>query len=131
MVKAHGRDGLAALLDRRLELTRCFTDLVDASPHLVRFHEPDLTAVAFGYLPRGRRDPEAFDRANEHVHRARLERGEWYFHRVGLRDPGVLRRGARLQTLRCVGCNRRTTPAHLRAALDEVIRLGREFDDVT
>jgi hypothetical protein len=48
-----------------------------------------------------------------------------------MRDPGVLRRGARLQTLGFVDCNRRTTPAHLRAALDEVIRLGREFDDVT
>jgi L-2,4-diaminobutyrate decarboxylase len=131
-VRARGRDGLAAVMDRRLELTRCLVDLVDASPHLVRFNEPDLTAVAFAYLPRdldrSDPDPDALDRVNERVHRALLERGEWYFHRVGLRDPGVLRRGARLRVLRFVGCNQRTTPDHLRAALDEVVRLGRRFD---
>ncbi|WP_146174054.1 hypothetical protein [Saccharothrix carnea] len=45
-----------------------------------------------------------------------------------VRDPGVVRRDARLHVLRFVGCNQHTTAAHLRAALDEVVRLGRRLD---
>ncbi len=132
MMRAHGREGLSALLDRRLQLTRCFTDLVDASPHLVRFNEPDLTAVAFAYLPRdlnrAHPDLDALDRVNERIHRALLDREDWHFHRVALRDPGVMRRGARLRVMRFIGCNQRTTETHLRAALDQVVRLGLQFD---
>ncbi|HEX2132198.1 MAG TPA: pyridoxal-dependent decarboxylase [Actinophytocola sp.] len=131
-IRAHGREGLAARVDHRLDLTRRFTDLVDASPRLLRLHEPDMTAVAFLYLPHdfdpSRPDLKALDRVNAAIHDALLERGDWYFHRFALHDAGTIRRGAELHPLRFAASNHRTTPEHLRAALDEVIRLGRHFE---
>ncbi|MFF2040884.1 pyridoxal phosphate-dependent decarboxylase family protein [Kitasatospora sp. NPDC058170] len=132
MIKAYGRAGLAAMIDRRLATTRRFTELVDASPRLVRLNEPDLTAVAFMYIPTGTDqaapDVERINAVNKAIHRRMLDEGTWHLHQFTLPDDGTFRAGAILHPLRFMGQNLRIEDHHLTGLLDYVTALGREFE---
>lgn len=133
MMRAHGRTGLAEMMDRRLGITQAFAGLVDAHPQLLRLNEPDMTAVVFLYLPRGT-DPQRPDIArvnaiNTAIHRELLDEGLWHFHTFSLPDDyGRLERGATLHPLRFMGNNQRITETHMRDALDYVTAIGRRLD---
>lgn len=132
MMRARGRAGLAAMADHRLDTVAAFTDLVDAEPRLIRLHEPDLTAVVFAYRPAGH-DPHAPDvdrlnKVNKAIHKELLREGRWYLHQFSMPDAGRIARGAEVWPLRFLGGNARTTPAHLAALVDEVLRLGHAHD---
>ncbi|MGV9266702.1 pyridoxal phosphate-dependent decarboxylase family protein [Kitasatospora sp. NPDC003701] len=132
MIKAYGRAGLAAMIDQRLATTRRFTELVDASPHLVRLNEPDLTAVAFMYLPTGTEpgapDVERINAVNKAIHERMLAEGAWHLHQFTLPDDGMFRAGAVLHPLRFMGQNLRIEERHLTGVLDYVTALGRELE---
>ncbi|MFE4971512.1 pyridoxal phosphate-dependent decarboxylase family protein [Kitasatospora sp. NPDC056651] len=127
-VKTHGRSGLAAMVERRLDTTSRFIELVDASPRLLRLNDPDLTAVAFMYIPTDvdLTDPDIdrINKANQAIHRRMLAEGAWHLHQFSLPDRGTLRRGATLYPLRFMGQNLRIEERHLTGVLDYVIALG-------
>jgi L-2,4-diaminobutyrate decarboxylase len=135
MIKAYGRSGLATMMDQRLATTRRFADLVDSSPQLLRLNDPDLTAVAFLYLPTDTDpldpDMERINQVNQALHARMLELGVWHLHQFSLPDPGVLRRGALLYPLRFAGQNLRIEGRHLTGVLDHVLELGRECEQST
>ncbi len=137
MMRHHGREGLARIIADRIAARKVFVSLLDSNPRLLRMHEPDLTAVAFVYLPRGvqaarasARDVEVTNRVNEAIHDALLEQGRWFLHQFGLPDDeGRLRRGALVRPLRFLAGNSRVTTSHLRQALDAVVTWGRTFEE--
>lgn len=135
-MRAHGRTGLAALVDRRLDLTARCAQLIDEHPRLLRLNDPDLTAVVFVYLPAGY-DPEhpdvvavnAVNAVNAAIHARMLDEGAWYLHQFTLPDAqGRIQPGAVLRPLRFVGCNARITEQHLVDVLDYVVDLGTGID---
>lgn len=55
MVLAHaGRNGLAALVNRHVDLARRLAELVDAAPDLERMAPVELSVVCFRYVPPGK-----------------------------------------------------------------------------
>jgi L-2,4-diaminobutyrate decarboxylase len=129
MMRAHGRAGLADLMAQRLDITRQFVELVDADPRLQRLHDPDLTAVAFCFLPSDHDalapDIERLAAINRRIHQRILSEGQWHFHQFSLPDDtGTIKRGATLRPLRFMATNPRITPDDLRRALDYVTTLG-------
>jgi L-2,4-diaminobutyrate decarboxylase len=127
--------GLAAACDPHL--SSLLAGIADYDSITVELHEPDLTAVAFVYLPRGVRPGRASDRDVEHVNRVNkaihdtlLDEGTWFLHQFGLPDDeGHLRRGALIRPLRFLAGNTRVTATHLREALKTVIALGRTHEE--
>lgn len=130
MMRAHGRRGLADIMRRRLITTRTFTGLVDDSPRLLRLNDPDMTAVAFVYLPADhdprRPDVDRINTVSKAIHARVLEEGRWHFHQFSIPDDtGRVRRGETLYPLRFMGNNQRITEGHMRDALAYVTGLGR------
>ncbi|MFE4516229.1 pyridoxal phosphate-dependent decarboxylase family protein [Kitasatospora sp. NPDC056783] len=131
-VKAYGRSGLAAMVERRLDTTRRFTELVDASPRLLRLNDPDLTAVAFMYVPTDvdpvAPDVDRINQVNQAIHARMLAEGAWHLHQFSLPDGGFFCRGATLYPLRFMGQNLRIEERHLIGVLDHVTALGRDCE---
>jgi L-2,4-diaminobutyrate decarboxylase len=133
-LRSQGRQGLTRMMDERLDRTETFTKVVDASSRLVRVHNPDLTAVAFCYLPRdihpGRAseaDVERLNEVNRAIHRRLMDEGRWHLHQFTIPDDyGHIRRGAVLAPLRFMSINPRITNGHMAEVLDYVTRLGEE-----
>ncbi|MFJ3904204.1 hypothetical protein [Streptomyces sp. NPDC090025] len=117
----------------RLITTRTFTGLVDDSPRLLRLNDPDMTAVAFLYLPvdHDPRQPDV-DRINalgKRIHARILAEGRWHFHQFSLPDDtGRVSLGATLHPLRFMGNNQRITESHMRDALAYVTGLGHALE---
>ncbi|MET7305321.1 pyridoxal-dependent decarboxylase [Embleya sp. NPDC005575] len=132
MMRARGRAGLAAMADHRIATVAEFTRLVDAQPRLVRLHDPDLTALVFAYLPAGHDpaapDVERINLVNRRVHADLMRGGRWHLHQFSVPDAGRIAAGAEVWPLRFLGGNSRTTPGHLAALVDEVVRLGDVHD---
>ncbi|MER7516060.1 pyridoxal-dependent decarboxylase [Streptomyces sp. NPDC126499] len=130
MMRAHGRRGLADTMRHRLVVTRTFAGMVDDHPRLLRLNDPDMTAVAFLYLPvdhdPGHPDVDRINAISKRIHARILEEGRWHFHQFSLPDDtGRIRRGATLHPLRFMGNNQRITESHMRDALAYVMGLGR------
>lgn len=136
MLRHHGRSGLARMMDARIARRDLVVSIIDAEDRLLRLHDPNLTAVAFTYLPRGvpagrasQQQVDRINRINEAIHRALLTDGRWFLHQFGLPDDdGRLRRDAMLRPLRLITGNARATEGHFREALDAVVALGRSFE---
>ncbi|MFF4384564.1 pyridoxal phosphate-dependent decarboxylase family protein [Kitasatospora sp. NPDC001547] len=130
-LRALGRQGLAQMMDDRLERARQFADLVDARPGLLRLNEPDMCAVAFLVLPDDH-DPQAPDverinHLNRAVHARILDEGHWHLHHFTIPDDtGRVRHGALLAPLRFVSINPRITEAHMAEVLDYVTALAEQ-----
>ena len=136
LMRTHGRQGLAAMAERRVAQAQRFAELVDACPQTVRLHEPDLLAVAFVYLPAsytgsGGAGPEVelVNRANRWIHGRMLAEGCWHLHQFSLRDDaGVLRKGATLYPLRFMAANPGIEAEHMTGVLDYVVALGQLWE---
>jgi L-2,4-diaminobutyrate decarboxylase len=69
-----GRDRLAAMIERSVDLARATAAMIDSSPRLELINQPEFGCVLFRYRPEdGSADPEAI---NEALPRRLLERGE-------------------------------------------------------
>ncbi|MGW7072150.1 pyridoxal phosphate-dependent decarboxylase family protein [Streptomyces sp. NPDC054855] len=134
MMRAHGRAGLAEMMQRRLITTRTFSGLVDDNPRLLRLNGPDMTAVVFVYLPTGhdpqRPDVDRINQISRRIHARLLEEGRWHFHQFSIPDDtGRISQGAALYPLRFMGNNGRITEGHMRDALAYVTGLGRALEN--
>lgn len=132
MMRSHGRTGLARIVEHRLEITRRFVVALDQRPRLLRLHDPDLTAVAFLYLPTDvdldQPDIDRINRVNKEIHRRILDEGRWHLHQFSIPDPGRIQAGAILYPLRFMGANPRIEQHHLDGVLDHVEALGAEIE---
>lgn len=137
MMLAHGRSGLAALAEHRVSQARRFAVLLDEHPHLLRLHDPDLSAVAFVYLPSGIRpelgvsdwDIDRINAMNQRLHNRMLAEGIWHLHQFSLPDDQArLRAGATLFPLRFMANNPRTGEQHMVDVLDYVTKLGGDVE---
>jgi L-2,4-diaminobutyrate decarboxylase len=128
LLRAHGRRGLADIVEDRLDRTAEFVGLVDAHPRLLRLNEPDMTAVTFMVLPvgfdRANPDIDGLNRLNIAIHDHIIDAGRWHLHQFSLPDPGHFQAGALLHPLRFNGINRRITSAHLHGVLDYLLGLA-------
>lgn len=129
MMRAHGRAGLAAMMDARLDRAEEFAALVDSSPRLLRLNEPDMAAVAFVYLPLGhdpaRPDVTELNRVNRAIHARMMTEGRWHLHQFTVPDDtGRVQAGALLAPLRFMSINPRITTTHMKDVLAYVEDLG-------
>jgi L-2,4-diaminobutyrate decarboxylase len=132
MMRAHGRTGLARIIESRLEITRAFVRAVDQRPRLLRLHDPDLTALAFLYLPadvdRSLPDIDRVNAVNKEIHRRLLAAGRWHLHQFSIPDPGRLKPGALLYPLRFMSGNLRIEKRHIDGVLGYVETLGADIE---
>ena len=76
-LKAYGREGHRALVERHLDLAQHLARLVDAAPDLERLAEVPLCIVSFRYNP-GARSEQELDALNERLGAALLEDGRFW-----------------------------------------------------
>jgi glutamate/tyrosine decarboxylase-like PLP-dependent enzyme len=77
-LRAYGRDGYRAMVERHVELARRLAAEVDAAPELERLADVPLNVVCFRYRPTG--VPEAdLDELNRRLGQAVLDDGRVYF----------------------------------------------------
>lgn len=77
-LRAYGRDGYRAMVERHLRLARRVADQVDADPDLERLADVALNVVCFRYHPPGVPDPQ-LDDLNRRLGQLVLEDGRVYF----------------------------------------------------
>jgi glutamate/tyrosine decarboxylase-like PLP-dependent enzyme len=77
-LRAYGRDGYRAMVERHLELARRLAGQVDAEPDLERLAEVTLNVVCFRYRPAGLPE-ERLDDLNNRLGQAVLDDGRVYF----------------------------------------------------
>ena len=116
-LRAYGRDGYRAMVERHLELARRLADQIDAEPDLERLADVVLNVVCFRYHPPDALDSE-LDALNRRLGDAVLENGQIYFGttvyagRVAFR-PAIV--------------NWRTQPHDIDLIVPTVLRLGRRL----
>ncbi len=77
-LRAYGRNGYQAMVERHLELARGLADQVDAEPELERLADVPLNVVCFRYRPPGVDEAE-LDKLNTRLGQAVLDDGRVYF----------------------------------------------------
>ncbi len=77
-LRAYGRSGYRAMVERHLELAQYLAGKVDASAELERLSEVPLNIVCFRWRPRNV-DEDALDELNKSLGAAVLEDGRVYF----------------------------------------------------
>ncbi len=77
-LRAYGRSGYRAMVERHLGLARRLADQVDAEPELERLAEVPLNVVCFRYRPPGVAEGE-LDELNRRLGQAVLDDGRVYF----------------------------------------------------
>jgi glutamate/tyrosine decarboxylase-like PLP-dependent enzyme len=77
-LRAYGRDGYRAMVERHIALARRLAEQVDAEPDLERLEEVPLNVVCFRYRPAGLSDEE-LDELNTRLGQAVLDDGRVYF----------------------------------------------------
>ena len=77
-LRAYGRSGYRAMVERHLGLARRLADQVDAEPELERLAEVPLNVVCFRYRPTGLAEEE-LDELNRRLGQAVLDDGRVYF----------------------------------------------------
>jgi glutamate/tyrosine decarboxylase-like PLP-dependent enzyme len=77
-LRAYGRDGYQAMIERHMELAHRLADQVDAAPELERLADVDLNVVCFRYRPAGLSEEEVDD-LNRRLGQAVLDDGRVYF----------------------------------------------------
>jgi L-2,4-diaminobutyrate decarboxylase len=137
MMLGHGRTGLAALAEQRVATAARFAGLIDAHPRLIRVNDPDLTAVAFAYLPRGVVADGAASEStvarvnalNIAIHDRIIDQGRWHLHQFTVPDDlGRLQRGAILRPLRFMANNPKVSEDHMHAVLAYLDSLVAELE---
>ena len=77
-LRAYGREGYGAMVERHVHLARRLADQVDAEPELERLAEAPLNVVCFRYRPQGVAE-EDLDELNRRLGQAVLDDGRVYF----------------------------------------------------
>ncbi len=77
-LRAYGRDGYQAMIERHMELAHRLADQVDGAPELERLADVALNVVCFRYRPAGMSE-EQLDDLNRRLGQAVLEDGRVYF----------------------------------------------------
>jgi glutamate/tyrosine decarboxylase-like PLP-dependent enzyme len=77
-LRAYGRSGYRAMVERHVELARRLAEQVDAEPELERLAEVPLNVVCFRYRPAGVPEDE-LDELNRRLGQAVLDDGRVYF----------------------------------------------------
>jgi glutamate/tyrosine decarboxylase-like PLP-dependent enzyme len=77
-LRAYGRDGYRAMVERHVALARRLAEQVDAEPELERLAEVPLNVVCFRYRPAGVPEEELGE-LNRHLGQAVLDDGRVYF----------------------------------------------------
>jgi glutamate/tyrosine decarboxylase-like PLP-dependent enzyme len=77
-LRAYGREGYRAMVERHVALARRLAEQVDAEPELERLAEAPLNVVCFRYRPAGVAEEE-LDELNRRLGQAVLEDGRVYF----------------------------------------------------
>lgn len=124
--------GVAQMVEQRLDTAKRFAELIDANPHFILLQDPDLVAVTFLYLPTDvdptEPDIGRINQANRWIHSRIIDEGTWHLHQFSiLDDTGRLRRGATLYPLRFMAGNPRIEESHMVQPLDYVTALGRRY----
>jgi glutamate/tyrosine decarboxylase-like PLP-dependent enzyme len=77
-LRAYGRDGYRAMVERHVELAHRLADQVDAEPELERLADVPLNVVCFRYRPAGL-DEDELDELNTRLGQSVLDDGRVYF----------------------------------------------------
>jgi glutamate/tyrosine decarboxylase-like PLP-dependent enzyme len=77
-LRAYGRDGYRAMVERHLDLAGRLAEQVDAEPELERLGDVPLNVVCFRYRPEGVREDE-LDELNRRLGQAVLDDGRVFF----------------------------------------------------
>jgi glutamate/tyrosine decarboxylase-like PLP-dependent enzyme len=78
-LRAYGREGHRAIVERNLDLAQHLAATVDAAPDLERLAEVQLNVVCFRYRPDGSEDGPALDDLNRQIGEAALTDGRVFF----------------------------------------------------
>ncbi|WP_406281638.1 pyridoxal phosphate-dependent decarboxylase family protein [Embleya sp. NBC_00896] len=118
-LRALGRTGLGALVDRCHDLARYAADLIRAHPRLELVADPVLTSVVFRYVPERPVDERDTDRINAALRRRLLHEGRAVVGRTEIGSgPGAVR-------LKLTLLNPHAGAADLDALLAAVLDAGR------
>ena len=115
-LRAYGRSGYQALVERHVQLARRLADQVDAEPELERLAEVPLNVVCFRYRPAGLTEG-ALAEVNRRVGQAVLDDGRVYF--------GTTVYGGRV-AFRPAIVNWRTGPADVDLVVPTILELAVE-----
>jgi glutamate/tyrosine decarboxylase-like PLP-dependent enzyme len=113
-LRAYGRDGYRAMIERHLDLARRLAEQVDAEPDLERLADVPLNVVCFRYRPRGAAD-DLLDDLNRRLGQAVLDDGRVFF--------GTTVYGGKV-AFRPAIVNWRTGPADVDLIVPTVLELG-------
>jgi glutamate/tyrosine decarboxylase-like PLP-dependent enzyme len=113
-LRAYGRSGYRAMVERHLDLAQRLAERVDASPVLERLADVPLNIVCFRFRPPGVAEAE-LDELNARIGRALLADGRVYV--------GTTRYAGRV-AFRPAIVNWRTTQADVELIADVVVELG-------
>ena len=89
-LRAYGRSGYAAMVERHVRLARRLAEQVDAEPELERLADVPLNVVCFRYRPSGVGEEE-LDELNRRLGQAVLDDGRVYFGTTVYRDKVAFR----------------------------------------
>lgn len=118
-LKAYGRTGYEAMVDRHLALAQHLRALVDDAPHLERLAEVPLNIVCFRYNP-GNVAEAKLNQLNERLGQALLKDGRVYAGTTTLEDQVALRPAI---------VNWRTEKEDIEMLVDVVRELGARVED--
>jgi glutamate/tyrosine decarboxylase-like PLP-dependent enzyme len=113
-LRAYGRSGYQAMIERHVELARRLADQVDREPELERLADVSLNVVCFRYRPAGPAEDE-LDELNSRLGQAVLDDGRVYF--------GTTVYGGKV-AFRPAIVNWRTGPADVDLVVPTVLELG-------
>jgi glutamate/tyrosine decarboxylase-like PLP-dependent enzyme len=116
-LRAYGRGGYQAMVERHVQLAQRLAGQVDAEPQLERLAEVPLNVVCFRYHPAGL-DESALDELNRRLGQAVLDDGRVYF--------GTTVYGGRV-AFRPAIVNWRTGPADVDLVVPTIVELGAEL----
>jgi glutamate/tyrosine decarboxylase-like PLP-dependent enzyme len=116
-LRAYGRDGYRAMVERHLDLAQRLSSRVDAEPSLERLADVPLNVVCFRFRPPAFDEPD-LDDLNRRLGEAIIGDGRVY--------AGTTTYGGRV-ALRPAIVNWRTTEADVDALIDVVLELGAEL----
>lgn len=114
-LRAYGRGGLGAMVDRCHDLARHAAAYAAAHPRLELLSDPVLTSVVFRYVPESPESGSAPDHVNATLRRVLLAEGRAVVGRT---------EAAGAVWLKLTLLNPNTTEAHIEALLDTVVAAG-------
>lgn len=116
-LRAYGRSGYRAMVERHVQLARRLAAQIDAEPELERLAEVTLNVVCFRYRPAGL-DESTLDELNRRLGQAVLDDGRVYF--------GTTVYGGNV-AFRPAIVNWRTGPADVDLVVPTILELGAEL----